>query len=108
MRIVNDRITVPFDIGQCRIFSKQVVQNLENKILHLGICQIQDQLISEVMFFTLWLFDDPIRMLLVEFGFGANHFGFYPDSEFNALLGRFFHECCDTIGQFCPVRLPIS
>ena len=104
----NGAVAVPFKVCDARIAGHQFVHNTENIVLHFGITEVQYQLITEVIGFSVGQMDGPVGMLLKQLALGVHHFGFDPESEFHALRIGLFYKVTDTVGQLLFYLGPVA
>ena len=77
-------------------------------VLHLGVAQIQYELIAVIVCVAVRLFDHPVGMLFIKLAPGVHHFRFDPYPEFNARIVGRLYERRDTPGEFVAGFFPVS
>ena len=108
--VLERAVGVPFDIGNVGILCHQVVNDLKDKVLHLGVTHIQEYLgaSASLLQVVTFLLQHPVGMLFVEFRDGVGAFGLNPDAEVNAQTFGFVDKCLDATGQFLAVNHPVA
>src|SRR5437868_3408487 len=97
MCIVNNRIAIPLDKRKLRIFNKQTIYNVENKILYIGVTEVKHKLIAEIMLRPVGFTNHPILMLFIQLTFWTYHFRFQPDPKFYTGFLCFFYKIPDAV-----------
>ena len=82
-------VGIPLDIGQVRVSRHQIIHDLEDEVLHLGVREVEHQLGTAParMRGALGRADNPIGVFFVEFALEVGHLRFNPDAELDATLG---------------------
>ena len=103
-------VSIPFYISNLRELRKEIVNDREHKFLHLRIRKVEHHLCSSTAHnrFTLWCFDDPVRMLLVEFRSGVCHLWFNPNTKLHTILLRIRKETFNALWKFLGVHHPVA
>ena len=104
----NRAVAVPLEISDARIFGHQAVYYAEDEVLHLGVAQVENHLVAEVIFVAVGQVNHPILMLLVKFALGADHFRFNPDAELDVAFGSFVHQLLDAVGELVFRFVPVT
>lgn len=64
MGVYDRAVTVPLEICDSGILGHQTVNDPEDKILHLGIAQIEHQLVTGVYGVAVGIFESPLGVFL--------------------------------------------
>ena len=103
-------VGIPLEIVQVGVLLHEVINHLEDEVLHLGVAEVEDQLRAAAsgLGLAVGMAHDPVGMLLVEFGEGVGHLGFYPNAELQSALLGCLHEGRHALGQLHGVGLPVA
>ena len=103
-------VGIPLDVSYLGVVAKQVVKDAESEVLHLGICEVEDDLCSTTSLygFASWSLDDPVGMSLIELGDSVGHLGFDPDAELYAVLLGIAQQTGNAIGEFACIDHPVA
>ena len=104
----NRAVAVPLEECNIGIFCLQLIHNVEHIVLHLGVAQVEHELVAEVVFLAVGKSDYPVLVLLVKFRLGVHHLRLNPEAEFHALLLGFVGETSDAIGELIGSLLPVA
>ena len=106
---VGDRtIAVPLKVSYIGIFGHDAVYYAKHVVLHLGVGDVQHQLVAIVIRFAVGLLNDPVGVLLKEFALGIDHFGFDPDAKLHACCFGIAYETRNTFRQFAMRYVPVA
>ena len=87
-----------------------MVNDAEDKVLDLGICEIEHHLCAATSLLQLTPLglQHPVGMLLVELAGGVGHLRLYPDAELYFTLFGSIGERLDAVGQLVLVDHPVA
>ena len=106
--IGNRAVAIPFEISDTRIFLQQLIHNAIYIILHLRITQIEYQLVTIVIGFTVRVMDCPVRMLFKQFTLRIHHFRFNPETELHTFFFSCLNQRIDSIRKFVGRYIPVA
>ena len=108
--VQDGHVGIPLDIVYLRIFAHQIIHHTHNKVLHLGIAQVEYQLCAATPFHSIALgcFHYPVGVLLVEFTHAVGHLRLYPDAELHVVFLCIAQQALNAIGQLLAVHLPVA
>ena len=104
----NFAVAIPFDVGNARMFSKQLPHGVKNVPAYMRIAQVQQILAAFLPVFPMRETDDPLRMVLIKLRMRVHHFRLHPDAEIHAKFLYFFTERGNPSGQFFRVGFPVT
>ena len=81
-------IVVPLDVGYFGMLGQQVIGDAEHVVLYLGVREVEHYLCAAASLGerTVFVLQNPFRMVFEEFALGVGHFGFNPDTELHAMF----------------------
>ena len=103
-------IGIPLDISNLRIACEQVIDNTEDKILHLRIGEVEHELCSSSSHGqrTVRGIENPIRMLVIELTGFIGHFRLYPNTKLHLFLFGCTYQSFNAIRQLTFIHNPIA
>ena len=108
--VEDSHVCIPFDVIKIRILSHDIVYYLKYEVLHLRIREVENHLCTSATMkdFMLQTCDDPVRMLLIKFTDGIDHFGLDPKAEGDAMLICIPDKPLYTIRELGLIHNPIT
>ena len=106
--IGNHTVAVPLEVSHIRILRHDAIHDAEYIVLHLRITDIKYQLIAVIIGITLWLHDDPVRMLLKEFTLRIHHLRLNPNTKLYTSLLGISYQSRYSIRQLALGSLPVA
>ena len=103
-------ISIPLDVSDVRVLSKQIIYYIKYEILHFWITEIEYQLSTTTTnnSITLRSLDNPIWMFFVEFTLGIGHFRLNPNTKLHTIFLCIAEQTFNTIRQLFGIYNPIT
>ena len=100
-------VAVPLDIVYVAKLHS-AVEHAEYEVLHLGIAQVEQELVAGRVGLASLLHNHPLGVLLIETGLGIDHLGLYPDAELETLGMGVVGKISYAFGNLLHVELPVA
>ena len=108
--VLDFHVGVPLYIVDFGIFRHQVVNHIEDEVLHLGVGEVEHHLCSATakLQVALRCLYHPVGVSLKEFAHGVAHFRLIPYSELYAQLLSLGKQSANAVGQLVFIHHPVA